>query len=245
MLKGQKFLGCNVLLTSRPHAVEDIKKYFSYTVKICGFRKHHAKEFVSRSLKDETKADTVLEIHCVNAGDYTQKSDSLYSSPIILLFYCILANNEDIDLAKKDTTLGEIYTKVFRWVYKRFTVRKGITFSESGFFNLVKRVGKLAFEILQSASSFVERSKVARVFGKDAFESGFIIGHKDVRLLAEETADLLIAFPHESIKEYYIAFYFIITSNDLQGIVLQDFLWDRLKFFYRAPLLFRFFLSSI
>ena len=108
IFQGRKFLHCNLLLTSRPHAVTNIKKYFQYDVRVQGFSKKNARLFASRVLKEPLHADLVMEIQCISVGDLQNCGDLLHASPMLLLFVCILANNKEIDLTQKTTPLGEI-----------------------------------------------------------------------------------------------------------------------------------------
>ena len=54
-----------------------------------------------------------------------------------------------------------------------------------------------------------EESYILRVVGESAFETGFLIGYKDFRVSASETADVVVTFIHETIREFFAAFYFI------------------------------------
>ena len=109
LFKGQKFARCSVFLTSRPHCISDIKDHFDYVVSIAGFTKDLAHKFAADALKDPGQASTVLEIQCVNVGNYLTSRGSLYTSPMLLLFICILANSQEIDPNMKKITVGDIF----------------------------------------------------------------------------------------------------------------------------------------
>ena len=47
--------------------------------------------------KDPGQATSVLEIQCVNVENYLTQTGSLYVSPMLLLFICILVNSQEID----------------------------------------------------------------------------------------------------------------------------------------------------
>ena len=54
--------------------------------------------------------------------------------------------------------------------------------------------------------------------GRDAFEIGLLIGHKDFRLSGVETADILITCPHLTIQEFLGSFGFLQMLNDGRSI---------------------------
>ena len=58
-----------------------------------------------------------------------------YAKPMLLLFICILVNSDEINLESKRISLGEVYTRLVRLLYRKFVVRKGQEFwSQSLFF---------------------------------------------------------------------------------------------------------------
>ena len=77
---------------------------------------------------------------------------------------------------------------------------------------VLKSLGKLALETLFK-SSFLQRSQVIEAVGEEAFDYGLLIGHEDFRLIKDETADILVTFPHRSLQEFLGAFYFVLAPN--------------------------------
>ena len=65
-------------------------------------------------------------------------------------------------------------------------------------------------------------SDIIKVVGPQPFQSGFLIGHRDSRLLKDETADVFVRFPHRSIQEFLIAFFFVVTANDGWFKMVED-----------------------
>ena len=63
IMKGQKYLFCNIILTSRPHSTRDIQKYFQTVVSVEGFTYSEAEKFASRILSDRHKIDQVLRFN--------------------------------------------------------------------------------------------------------------------------------------------------------------------------------------
>ena len=61
IIKGAKYLRCNVVQTSRPHSSKEIEKYFETIVSIEGFTRSEAKKFASRIVSDEEKVEQILD----------------------------------------------------------------------------------------------------------------------------------------------------------------------------------------
>ena len=205
MLKGQKLHRCNVLLTSRPHCISNVEQHFQTVVRINGFSKEHAEELARKLLSDVRKVQPVLEFECFTSNRYPLEGQ--HKCPILLLFVCILVNEKENDISKKDTTLGEIYIRLVRCLYRKFTFRKGLQFKNQGFFEFLDRLGKIAWGTLISGNYSMQRQEMEMI--EYFFDYGLIIGHEDYRLRASETADIFITFVHRTIQEFLGSFYFV------------------------------------
>ena len=225
VFQGRKFLNCSLLLTSRPHCEDKVKAKFKSYVQVQGFSQKNAYEFASSVLCNRDHIDLVMAIQCINTGTHLKKRLSLYASPMLLLFVCILANHDEIDLARKDTTLGEIYFRLLRLVYKKFVVRKKIDFKRSDFLSVLKHLGEIATDTYTTGNSLRRTTDVIKVVGDDCFQYGLLIGHKDYRLLKDETADIILSYPHRSIEEFLVAFFFVIMANDGNIILQEENVW--------------------
>ena len=152
VIEGKKLLHCNVLLTSRPHCISDILTHFQTVVSIKGFTEVRTKKFASCILKKKDEIETVLKF---NSETLTEKG-YLYSSPMLMLFICILVNSNEISLERESMSLGDIYMRLVRCLYRKFVVRKDSEFSESEFVDLLKCVGKIAWDTLQSGLGWLK-----------------------------------------------------------------------------------------
>ena len=214
IIKGQRFLKCNILVTSRPHSTREIQQHFQTIVRVDGFTHEQAKKFAFKILQTEKKVFDVLHF---NPADFRQDI-SLYKCPILLSFLCLLVREEDIDLLSTAISTGQIYTRMIRCLYKKFIIRRGIDYEHVKFEKMIVKVGKLAFDTLMSGNPLLRRSQVIEDVGTDAFDYGLLIGHEDFRLIKDETADIFITFPHRSIQEFLGAHYFITELNDEKSI---------------------------
>ena len=214
VLAGRKFLNCSLLLTSRPHSVEQIKVHFRSYVRVQGFSQENAREFASSVLTNQDQLSLVMDIQCINITSHLKEGDSLHASPMLLIFVCILANNNEINLVRKETTLGEIYFRLLRWVYRKFTFRKNIDFKQSEFLNTLRCLGKIATDTWETGNYLHQEREIIKIVGRNAFEYGLLIGYKDRRLLKDETADIFLSYPHRSIEEFLTAFFYVVSAND-------------------------------
>ena len=83
----------------------------------------------------------------------------------------------------------------------------------------------MALKTLLSGDPLLKRSDVIREIGEDAFDYGLLIGHEEAHMLIrDETADMLVAFPHRNIQEFLGALYFIWMLD--KGEEIQSLLGD-------------------
>ena len=120
IIRGQKLLDCHVIVSSRPHSTRNIQHYFQTIVRIEGFTYQKADVFASKILDSKTKIQTVLEF---NPADFSEDVP-IHKCPILLSFMCLLVKADDIDLSSKSIDTGEIYAKMVRCLYKKFTIKK-------------------------------------------------------------------------------------------------------------------------
>ena len=60
IIRGQKLLYCNIIVTSRPHSTKDIERYFNTIVNVEGFNRNQAEKFAAEILTDGRKVHSVL-----------------------------------------------------------------------------------------------------------------------------------------------------------------------------------------
>ena len=234
VIRHEKYLDCNVLLTSRPHSTIEIQTYFDTIISVAGFTRTEARKFASCIVLDKQKVEQILDFN--PAGE--KQEVELCKCPILLSFICILVRENAIDLSNKTMPTGEIYTRMIQCLYKKFTLRKGIDFDDSEFTRVVGLVGKLAWGTLFSNRPLFKRSRVEREVGKDAFDYGFLIGDED--LISDVKADILITFAHRSIQEFFGAFFFVLQL--IEGKDIHDILGSSHKdsIFMKNPLFLHF-----
>ena len=226
IIRGEKYLKCNIIVTSRPHISKQFERYFPTVVKVEGFTRNKAEQFTSKILNDQNVIKAVLNYNPAAKEDKKQDDGSkegynsgdrgegkyvpIHKCPILLSFMCLLAREDDIDLSNTKMHTGEIYTRMVRCLYKKYVIRKGLSFDNDQFKAAVTKIGKLALKTLLSGDPLLKRSEVIKEVGADAFDYGILIGHEDAyMLIKDETADIFVTFPHRSIQEFLGALYFI------------------------------------
>ena len=211
IVRGEKLFKCNILLTSRPHSTREITGQFQTVVKVTGFTEDQARKFAFKILNDEELVGDVLSF---TPPTLTEDDTKLYQCPILLSFLCLLVKEKEISLSDKAISLGEIYTRMVRCLYRKFTIRKNRSFDTKKFVDTMKRIGKIAFRALLSGNPLLKRSEVVKEVDEEVFDYGLLIGHEDAyRLLRDETADIFITFPHLSIMEFLGALYFVLMLS--------------------------------
>ena len=215
LITGEKYLNCNLIITSRPHTTRELEKYFETIISVEGFTLNEARKFASRIVHDAEKVNEILNFN--PAGDKTDLR--VHNVPALLSFLCLLVREDYLDLSDTSMNMGEIYFRMVRCLYKKFTIRKGIDYKTDSFVQGMISLGKVALETLLSGNVLLQRSQVIAEVGPDAFDFGLLIGHEDAhRLIQDETADIFVTFPHRSILEFLAAFYFVLIVGKKQTI---------------------------
>ena len=218
IIRGEKYLGCNIIVISRPHSSGEVERYFPTVVRVEGFTKIKATQFASKILTDEKDKSKIDDVLNFSPADF-REDIPIHKCPILLSFICLLVKEDQIDLSDKSVDIGEIYFRMVRCLYKKFTIRKDREFEVSSFIQVLRLVGKLALQTLLSDDPLLRRSSVIKEVGSEAFDYGLLIGHEDAhRLIRDETADILVTFPHRTIQEFLGVLYFVIMLDEGQQV---------------------------
>ena len=218
ILRGEELLACSVIVTTRPHDEGDISQHFQIVCEVCGFQKDCPSQFISKRLKDKTKTTDVLKFYRRNFV----KIGSEQFSPLILLFVCSLVDVDSIDLSANNVVLGEIYFRIVRRIYVTYLKkRKGDeACNSSKFLDVVKKMGKLAWETLIEHRNLRQKSDIACQIDQDVFKYGYLIGYEDDRLNCDETADIFVTFFHATVEEFFASFHFV--DNLSKGTTVEN-----------------------
>ena len=190
--------------SSRPHEVARIEPSFENVLQIKGFTEEHAEVFCSKTLASKDQEDAVLLFYRKNF----MREGITFASPMLLQFICILVDNDpDMDLAGREVAKGDIYWRLVRAIYRKYCEGQNIRFNEDELARILDKFGKFALKTLKNKQSCFQREKIIRVLGENAFELGFLIGYEDFKLAANEAADIVVTFLHETIRTFLAYFH--------------------------------------
>ena len=237
IIRGEKYLHCNIIVTSRPHSTRDVENYFDTIVKVKGFSQTSARKYAFRVLRDKEKVEQILESSQTGASImHNEESDSehesenrdgskghaimrkshLHKVPILLSIMCFLLK-KDKDAASylnRSEQRGLFYFRMVRCLHMAYVENKKVKFEPSTFVKAVRTVGKLAWQTLLSGNPMFRKEDVIRELGAEVFEWGLLIGDEDPEGLSDETADILVTFAHRSIQEFFGSVYFILSLSE-------------------------------
>ena len=233
MIRNQKLLGCPILISSRPHSTWEIEKYFPTIVRVEGFTEEEAKKFVSNFFTDENKIEQIMEFRPSDS----REDFPVHKCPILLSILCFLVNKKEVDLSDTSITIGDMYFKMVKCLYKNYTIKKGIRYNGSDLIEVMTSVGQLALRTLLSHYPLLQRSEVLKIAGDFVLDYGFLAGHRD---FTDPTADIYVTYVHRSIEEFFGSFGFLQALDD--GKSVDDILVSDCKrpIFMVNPLVLRF-----
>ena len=218
IIRNEKMLDCGIVVSSRPHSTREVETYFQTVIRVDGFNRQEAERFVSNFFRDKQKIEKIMKF---TPSDSIEEIP-IQKCPILLSFFCFLVAEQEIDLQDTAISIGDIYTRLVKCLYKKFTIRKDIKFKLDDFLQVLKSVAKLALATLKSNNPLLEKSEVLSVVGKDAFEYGLFAGHEDFRLIGDLTADIYVTYPHRSLEEFFGSFGFcqaLSEGNSVEEIL--------------------------
>ena len=76
ILKGRNLLNCNIVVTSRPHSIDNVKKHFDVIAVVDGFTEKNARQFASKILSDERQIDAVMRFDPYRKNEFDDRSIS-------------------------------------------------------------------------------------------------------------------------------------------------------------------------
>ena len=236
MIGNQKLLDCGIVVSCRPHSVIEVEQHFATVIRVDGFTETEATKFVSNFFTDSRKITQILQFKLSGS----REDFPVHKCPILLSFLCLLVKEEEIDLSDTRLTVGDLYLRMVKCLYKKFTIRKGIQFKECAFVKVIKSVARLALQTLLSNNPLVQRSKVTDIVGNLAFDYGFFTGHENFRPSSDPTADTCVTYAHRSLEEFFGLFGFLQALDD--GKSIDDILGSDCKkpIFMVNPLVLKF-----
>ena len=156
IIRNQKLLNCSIVVSSRPHSTREIERFFPNVVRLEGFTEKEAKKFVYKFFQAEFQVTKIVNFK----PSGFRENFSIHKCPILLAFLCVLVRDEEVDLSDETISIGDIYTKMVRCLYKKFLIKRNAGFEESEFVDVLKSVGKLALKTLISNNPLLQKSEI-------------------------------------------------------------------------------------
>ena len=206
----EKFLGCAILVSSRPHSTWGIEEDFSLVVRAEGFTEKEARKFVQKFFPDKHDKHKIEEIMEFQPAD-VQENFPVHKCPILLAMLCFLVTKQGVDLSDPNISMGDLYFKMVKYLFLKYTHKKGVQFQESDLIQVMKSVGQLALRTLLSNNPLLQQSEVRKIAGDFALEYGFFAVEKD---FTDPIADVYVTWAHRSIEEFFGSFGFLQALDD-------------------------------
>ena len=243
IIQNQNLINCGVIISSRPHSTRTIELHCRQVIRVNGFNQKEAKRFVSNFFENGKKVNQIMLFKPSDSREIFP----IQKCPILLSFFCFLVAEQEINLLDRTISIGDIYTRLVKCLYKKYTIRKDIAYEAADFDGTMRFVEQLALRTLISNNPLLQRREVLRVVGEFAFDYGLFAGHEDIRLCGDPTADICVTYPHRSLEEFFGSFGFLQALNKGQSIDYLLGLYCKKPIFMVNPLVLRFclwFLSS-
>ena len=219
IIKNQKLLDCGIVVSSRPHSVKEIEQDFPTVIRVEGFTKTEASKFVSKFFTGQKKVDPdkIAQILRFKPSD-SRENFPVHKCPILLSFLCLLVEEDEIDLLDRNLAIGDLYFRMVKCLYTKYTLRKGIKFEETLFQQVLISVGKLALQTLLSGNPLVPMEGIVGTAGEFAFEYGFFAGHENLKPRTDPTPGISLTYAHRSIEEFFGSFGFLQALDEGKSI---------------------------
>ena len=143
IIKNQKLLGCGIVVSSRPHSVKEVEQHFPTIITVEGFTVKEASKFVSKFFAGQNEIDQDNIDQILVSSDIRERFP-VYKCPILLSFLYQLVKEREIDLLDRNLEIGDLYYRMVKCLYTKYTLRKGINFEKTVFHEVLTSVGKLA-----------------------------------------------------------------------------------------------------
>ena len=119
IIRDQKLLDCGIIVSSRPHSTREIELHFPVVVGVEGFDRNQAKRFASNFFKDENHIQQVMKFRPSDS----REQFPIQQCPILLSFFCFLVAEQEIDLSNRTISIGDIYIRLVKCLYKKYTIK--------------------------------------------------------------------------------------------------------------------------
>ncbi|XP_072892648.1 NACHT, LRR and PYD domains-containing protein 3-like isoform X2 [Hemitrygon akajei] len=197
LVQGKLLLGCSVLVTTRPTALDLLEKAdISVRAEILGFSGKERKEYFNRHFEDQTIATAVFKYVKENEILYTMSYNPSYCW-ILALALGPFFTQRDRDLQRVPKTITQLYS------YYIYNILKNHGREIENAHDVLLRVGQMAFRgVSEKKIVFTDGDLIKYNLQPSQFLSGFLM-----ELLEREDSaqSVVYTFPHLTIQEFVAA----------------------------------------
>ena len=110
IIKNQMLSACGILVSSRPHSVNELTEYFCTIIRVEGFTEKEASKFVSKFFVDQNKIAQILQFK----PSHSREDFPVHKCPILLSFLCLLVKEDEVDLSDRNLAIGDLYYRMVK-----------------------------------------------------------------------------------------------------------------------------------
>ena len=218
---------CNLLLTTRPHMVNQVKRYFHCFVELKGFNRHDIRSLVFKLVGEETNGTDLYE-KMERKLYIDPDNDETYYCPFFVYISFLMLKSpvyDDIErngdgekiIKASEDPVAQFYFDLIRFIIKTNQVQKNMKENE---------VHQALYDAMMLSTDAMLRNNFAiydidKVKNQDIWKLGLLSGHNETIGLSVTTK---VDFIHLSIQETLAAFHIIKRVVEQDTGPLQEFL---------------------
>ena len=184
---------CDILVTSDIFETGGIDYHFGTVCETQVLTVDDAKTLVSDIVKDEDKVTKVMNFKM--AGPSIGHLSGKYN-PIVLSLLAGLVQNNEIDGNGREITLGNLYSKLVKFVCKKC--------SGDYLIDILTMTGKLSLDVLQGKRVLRETDDDVKTLDSVVFDSGILVRHNNS----------FVTSCHRSLGIFFAAVYFVLLLKE-------------------------------
>ena len=198
---------CSFLVTSLPDTTPEFDEWFDTIGEIQALTNNQVKQLVSYVPRLEPLAVPMMKLCTENS---MIESQSL--SPMLILFVCILVDNSELDVTKRNLNLGDVYFRLVRYLHNKYS---SSTFESSGV-DYLKELGKIALKGLSENRHSFQRREIDQVCCGNPFPNGFMRSQESFGKKNDSKAEGVVTFVHIFFQHYFAFLHVVFTGSSTE-----------------------------
>ena len=229
LLKREVLPNCSLVVSSRPHASTDLRKYFPCRVEILGFSEEDQQHFIEHSFEDDDKKVQELKKYL---QDHPTIGNLCYIPFNMTMLLLLFSNKEEKPLP---TTSTGLYSLFICLTICRHLAKSEIILDEeiddlsqlpAPYSEIIKHLSKLAFKTLsenQLVFNLAEIKKECPDIKKHLNGYGLL---QAVEYFGMTNKNISFNFIHFSVQEFLAAWHVCKLPQDEERSILESHFWN-------------------